>query len=67
MAASTPNHIERWVDLNVPSSTRNSPMKPLVPGTAMLEKVMIRNSAANTGMLRATPPYSMIARVCRRS
>ena len=42
-------------------------MKPLVPGTAMLEKVMIRNSAANTGMLRATPPYSMIARVCRRS
>ena len=31
-------------------------MKPLVPGTAIDEKVMIRKNAANTGITFAMPP-----------
>src|SRR5712671_3648842 len=40
-----------------PSSTRNSPTNPLVPGSAMDDSDTIVRIAANRGTTRAMPPY----------
>ena len=53
--------------LKEPSITRNSAMKPLVPGSPMLESVTMVRSVAKTGTTFAIPPYAEICRVCRRS
>ncbi len=52
---------------NDPTSTRNSPTNPLVPGTPIeLSATMVRQTA-KIGMTFAIPPKSSICRVCRRS
>ena len=42
-------------------------MNPFSAGSPIDDIVMIRNTAANTGMTFERPPYSEISRVCRRS
>jgi hypothetical protein len=51
----------------VPVMTRNSPMKPLVPGSPMLLIVTSTNIVAYQGITLAMPPNSATSRVCRRS
>jgi len=53
--------------LNAPSSTRNSPTKPFVPGSPIDDSVTTRNTAENAGTAFHSPPKSTIARVWRRS
>ena len=50
-----------------PWRIRISPMKPLSAGMPIDDSVMIRNTAAYTGMIFDRPPYSEISRVWRRS
>jgi len=52
---------------NDPRSTRNSPTNPFVPGTPMLLSDTRVNTVANSGTVRAMPPYASIMRVWRRS
>ncbi len=42
--------------LNAPSSTRNSPVKPLVVGRPTAASVMIAKNTEYTGMIFASPP-----------
>ena len=42
-------------------------MKPFSAGRPMDDIVMIRKTAAYTGITLESPPYSEISRVCRRS
>ena len=53
--------------LNEPRRTRNSPTKPLVPGSPMLLRETKVSTAANSGTTRAIPPYASIILVWRRS
>ena len=53
--------------LHEPSRIRNSPTKPLKPGTAMDERQMSRKRAENHGMTAFRPPNSSMRNVCRRS
>ena len=46
---------------------RNSPTKPLRPGTAIDDIITTVNTAANTGATFCSPLSAEISRVCRRS
>ena len=50
-----------------PTRIRNSPTKPLKPGTAIEDRLISRNTAKYQGMTALSPPNSAICRVCRRS
>ena len=52
---------------NEPMSTRNSPTKPLSPGTPMLDSITTVKAAANTGATFCRPVSAEISRVWRRS
>jgi hypothetical protein len=56
--------IADWMpSLNEPPKMRNSPTKPLVRGSAMLDMVTNTKNVAYTGMRLAMPPKSAISRV----
>ncbi len=62
--ATTTHH--RWV-MKVPSSTRNSPTKPLSPGRPIDDSMTTVKTAANMGADFWMPPISAMSRVWRRS
>ena len=63
-AAKVAQTMERFA---APSRMVNSPMKPLSAGSPIDDSAAIRNSVAYIGICLASPPYSEINRVCRRS
>src|SRR5262252_437160 len=50
-----------------PTRMRNSPTKPLSPGSPMDENVTTRKSTDSAGTIFHSPPKSTMSRVCRRS
>ena len=50
------DHYYHYYHRIAPSVTRNSPMKPLVPGRPELAMANSMKNAANTGILLTTPP-----------
>ena len=64
-AAATTVH--QRADANDPMSTRNSPTKPLSPGTPIDESITTVNPAAKIGATDWMPLSALISRVWRRS
>ena len=52
---------------NAPSSTRNSPVKPLVAGNPIDASVRTMKNIEYTGSSLARPPYAASSRVWQRS
>ncbi len=50
-----------------PSRMRNSPTNPFVPGTAIEDRLISRNTAKYQGTTARSPPNSEMRRVWRRS
>ncbi len=46
---------------------RNSPTKPLSPGSPIEDRHTIRKSTLKAGITFQSPPKSAMSRVCRRS
>jgi hypothetical protein len=53
--------------LKAPSSTRNSPVKPLVVGRPIAARVRIMKKTEYTGSSLASPPYAARSRLWQRS
>ena len=64
LAASAASQKLTW---KAPSSTRNSPTKPLSPGSPTDESVTTRKSAEKAGITFQRPPNWAMSRVWRRS
>ena len=64
LAATAAHHM---LATNTPCRISSSPMNPFNVGRPIDDIVMIRNTAAYTGITFDSPPYSEISRVWRRS
>ena len=64
VVATAASHGFTW---KAPTSTRNSPTKPLRPGSPSEDSDTTRNTAEKAGITAHSPPKSAISRVWRRS